>query len=205
MLYLEAKRGFEFLKHFRQKVVDYDNHAQWNDYDNDYDEDEEAVRLRQQINEDMAEVTTACQKVGQSTIVYYSPPPAIGGLQGEIDVLANIFRLPSLGMNTTQLLDRLDRVIGVYRYHVSHLWRRLFNPFYWIGKGLASIGSVPFRVLRIAGFNAERAETSLSGKLVKSIISFLTLMYFSLAILEMLDLLAPVITAVKRIQGLPVQ
>ncbi len=200
MLYWEAKRGFELLKRFRQKVVDYDNNALWNDYDNDYAENQEAVSLRQQINEDMPEATTAIQKVGHSTIVYYSPPPATGGLQGDIDVLTNIFRLPYLGMDTTQLLDRLDQAIGAYRYAVSYLWRRLFNPFYWIGKGLALIGSIPFRVLRIAGFDAERAETSLTGKLVKAIMYFLTIIYFSLAILQMLDLLAPVVTAIKRLR-----
>ena len=205
MLYWEAKRGLDFLRRFRQKVVGYHNNAEWDDIGNDYDENPEGVKLRQEINEDLAEATEACQKVGQSTIVYYSPPPATGGLQGDVDVLTNIFRLPSLGMNTNQLLDRLDRAMGVYRYTVSYLWRRLFNPFYWIGKGLALIGSIPFRVLRIAGFKIEQVETSLTGKLVKFLISFVTLIYFSLAILEMLDLLAPVVAAVKRIQGLPVQ
>ena len=200
MLYWEAKRGFELLKRFRQKVVDYDNNALWNDYDNDYAENQEAVSLRQQINEDMPEATTAIQKVGHSTIVYYSPPPATGGLQGDMDVLTNIFRLPYLGMDTTQLLDRLDQAIGAYRYAVSYLWRRLFNPFYWIGKGLALIGSIPFRVLRIAGFDAERAETSLTGKLVKAIMYFLTIIYSSLGILQMLDLLAPVVTAIKQLR-----
>ncbi len=201
MLYWEAKRGLEFLKRFRQKVVDYHNNAQWDDLGNDYDENPEAVSLRQQINEDIPEVITTCQKGGESTIVYNFPPPATGGIQGEVDVLTNIFRLPSLEMDINQLLDRLDRAIGAYRYGVSYLWPRLFNPFYWIGKGLAFIGSVPFRIFRNAGFNVERAETSLFGKLVKASISFLTLIYFSLAILEKLDLLAPVITAVKRLGG----
>jgi len=201
MLYWEAKRGFELLKRFRQKVVDYDNNALWNDYDNDYAENQEAVSLRQQINEDMPEATTAIQKVGHSTIVYYSPPPATGGIQGDIDVLTNIFRLPYLGMDTTQLLDRLDQAIGAYRYAVSYLWRRLFNPFYWIGKGLALIGSIPFRVLRIAGFNVERAETSFFGKLSKALFSLAVLISALLSILENLDLLAPFIAAVKRLGG----
>ena len=139
MLYWEAKRRYEFLKRFREKVVAYDNNAQWNYDDNDWNENEEAARRRRQVNEDMAEVTTACQEVVHSTIIYYSPPPLIGGFEGEIDVLTNIFRLPSLGVDFAQLLDRLDRVIGVYRWHVSHLWRQLFNPLYW----LALIGAVP--------------------------------------------------------------
>ena len=202
MLYWEAKRQLEFLRRFRQKVVDYHNNAEWSHADNDYDENPEAVRLRQQINEDIPEVITTCQKGGESTIVYNFPPPATGGIQGEVDVLTNIFRLPSLEMDINQLLDKLDRAIGFYRYSVSYLWPRLFNPFYWIGKGLALIGSIPFRVLRIAGFKIEQAEASFPGKLVKSLISFMTLLYFSLAILQMLDLLAPVITAIKRFQGL---
>ncbi len=115
MLYWEAKRGLEFLKRFRQKVVDYYNNAQWNDYDNDYDENQEAVSLRQQINEDIPEVITTCQKGGESTIVYNFPPPATGGIQGEVDVLTNIFRLPSLEMDINQLLDRLDLAIGANR------------------------------------------------------------------------------------------
>ncbi len=200
MLYWEAKRGFEFLKRFRQKVVDYHNNAQWDDLGNDYDENPEAVRLRQQINEDIPEAITTCQKGGELTVVYNFPPPGTGGIQGEVDVLTNIFRLPSLEMDINQLLDRLDRAIGFYRYSVSYLWPRLFNPFYWIGKGLAFIGSFPFRVLRIAGFKIEQAETSLTGKLVKAIISFLTIIFLSLGILQMLDLLAPVVTAIKRLR-----
>jgi len=193
MLYWEAKRQLEFLRLFRQKVVDYHNNAEWDHAGNDYDENPEAVSFRQQINEDIPEVITTCQKVGESTIVYHSQ-------HGEIDVLTNIFRLPSLEMDINQLLDRLDRAIGVYRYAVSYLWPRLFNPFYWIGKGLAFIGSVPFRVLRIAGFKIEQAETSLTGKLVKAIISFLTIISLLLGILQMLDLLAPVVTAIKRLR-----
>lgn len=202
MLYWEAKRGLELLQRFRQKLVDYTNNAQWDDCENEYDENAEATRLRQQINEDMAEVTTAIQKVGESTIVYYSPSPDRGGFQGEVDILTNFFRLPTLDMDTSQLLDRLDRAIGAYRYYVSHLWRQLLNPFFWIGKGLELIGAVPFRVLRIAGFKIEKAETSLAGKLVKAIMYFLTTIYSSLAILEMLDLLAPFITAIKRLRNL---
>src|SRR5207249_94638 len=97
--------------------------------------------------------------------------------------------------------DRLDRTIGIYRSWLQPLWRKLFNPFYWFGWVLTWIAEIPFRLLASAGFNVAKAEGSFWGKAAKAMIQFVTALGTILGVLDKLDLLKPVVSALHRLLG----
>ncbi len=58
---------------------------------------------------------------------------------------------------------------GFWERPPEPLWRRLFNPSYWIGHVIGWIADLPFRILRRAGFDTDKAEASTWGKTVKAV------------------------------------
>lgn len=197
IFYWEARRRLGVLEQFRRNAERYLQFATWTPHGG-WHEDDNARSLRQQLNEGVHDVRAACSFVGVATHVYYVPPPITGGVAGDIDLLENFFNLPRFQIPQQQLLDRLDRAIGVYRGWLRPLWWRLFNPFYWIGQLFARVAEAPFRILAAAGFDASRVEGSFWGKLTKAVVQFLAATAALLTVLEKLDLLGPAITAIKR-------
>jgi hypothetical protein len=202
IFYWEAKRRLELLTAFRQRVVDYYNTAEWDPLSLEWEEDDGARELRRRINEEMRDVTVATLFVGVAMDMYYASPPITGGPAGNISLLENVFNLAHLRVSHANLLDRLDQAIGVYRSWLGPLRRSLFNPFSWLGWALTWIAEIPFRVLNSAGFNVATFEGSFMGKTVKAAIQFVTAVATALTILEKLDLLSPVVSAVHKVLGL---
>jgi len=199
--YWGAKQRLDLLTTFRKRVIDYYAAAHWDPRTNDWVGSEGAPEIRRRINEEMRAITIAMQFVGISTTVDWQPPAATGGLAGRVSLLDNIFNLPRMRLPHSTLTDPLDRAIGIYRSWLGPLWRKLFNPFYWIGWALALIAEVPFRILGAAGFDTTKAEGSFWGKVTKAAIQFVTAVGTVLGVLEKLDLLSPVVSAVHRLFG----
>lgn len=197
--YWEAKRRFDLLNAFRQNVINYFEAAEWDPHTNDWEGGEDVAKLRQQINEEMRQVGTALHFVSITTDIDYVPSAATGGPAGRIALLDNIFNLPRLRLPLNELIDSLDRAIGIYRSWLAPLWREVFNPFYWMGWGLTLIAEIPFRILGAAGFDAPKIEGSFWGKLVKAVIQMVTALGALLGVLEKLDLLDPVVSAVHTL------
>jgi hypothetical protein len=202
ILYWEAKRRLDLLTNFKTRVTDYYATARWDRLSHQWVENNQAKELRRQINEEMREVAVAAHFVGISMTMFYTSPAATGGPAGDISLLDNVFNLPSLRVSHAHLLDELDRAIGIYRSWLGPLWRRLFNPFYWFGWALTWIAEIPFRVLNSAGFNVTQFEGSFLGKTLKAAIQLVTGVGTALTILEKLDLLSSVVSAVHKVLGL---
>lgn len=126
--------------------------------------------LRQKINRLIPIVSSNIQFVGESVIIHYAPPPAVGGLSGQVDLLTNIFNRSIMG-RTTHTLDLLDRTIGRYDYLIQNRWKQYINPFYWIGEVIR----LPFHLLRFCGFNVSKWEFSIFGKIYKLLASLVAL------------------------------
>lgn len=171
IFYWEAKERLRTLEQFRDDVEAFFQQAHWNP-EEDWVQDDGAKALRRRINERLREAEVACYFVGVGQPLDYAPPPAVGGLAGQVDLFRNIFNFPRLRLPIELLTDELDRAIGIYRSWLGPLWRKLFNPFYWIGRLLEAISRIPFRILASAGFDLDKAEGSLLGKIVSAIIQF---------------------------------
>src|SRR4030095_10448584 len=94
LFYWEAKRRLDLLTAYRQRIADYYEKAKWDRSSGRWHDDEERRELPHQINEGMRDVAVAAQFVGISTDIYYAPPPAVGGIAGNISLLDNVFNLP---------------------------------------------------------------------------------------------------------------
>ena len=71
--------------------------------------------------------------------------------------------------NLRHHIDSLEQVIANYQYHQNEFKLKRFNPIYWIGEFVR----IPFHLFSFAGFDINKIEFSLFGKLWKLIISVL--------------------------------
>jgi len=147
------------LMTFRQHVIDYFDAAHWDPHSNDWEGSEDAPELRRQINEQIRAVTVALHFVGITTMIDYEPPRATGGLAGRISLVDNIFNLPRLRLPHTQLIDNLDRAIGIYRSWLGPLWWKVFNMLGELGEAVANPGLEG----AVAGVLEPVEEAGLSG------------------------------------------
>jgi hypothetical protein len=185
MLYWECNRRLTELRRFRELVIKYAETCPMLNIGRRI-ETEESGPVRDLINLGMGEVVTSCNLIGHSLSLIYTPPPMFGGPSSLVNVVVDIFQLNSMRLPLSKTVDLLDRAIGDYERMSKKLYRKLFNPFYWVGLLLSVILGAPFRILTLAGFNGEAAEKSLFGRLAKAVVGFVV---FLAAFLQCLSLL----------------
>ncbi len=136
------------------------------------EENETAQNARHQMNLLMSDVISSIDLIGIPRTVFYSPPPAIGGYAGPVDLIGGVFQFYQFRIEPQMAKDVLSRAVGVYETKATHLFRQCFNPFFWLGWAANKVLSVPFRILGQAGFDGNMLEHSLLGKLFKAIAGF---------------------------------
>jgi hypothetical protein len=139
------------------------------------------IDLRERLNTSNSTVATYVRKTGVPTSIYYSPPPAIGGMAGNIDLFANMFNLHQFEVAPQTLIDSLERAVGKYLEFQRRFRQKAINPLYWVGE----IIRVPFRLLAFAGFNSSKIEYSWFGKLYKLTTSIIMLAASVLTVLSL--------------------
>lgn len=162
-------------------------------------EEQAAKKARVKINRNMAEAYRVIVLSGVNPRLTYTPPPAIGGYVQNIDVIHNIFKLDHYSIPPDPIFDFIDRAIGIYEKNHTKSIVRTFNPFFWISELLIYIARLPFKLIGRIGFDQEKAEQSLIGRILKGILYMITLLASLLTILHLLDLLTPFRNFVKSI------
>src|SRR2546425_196704 len=111
MLYWEAKRRLAELRQFRALVEEYFSNTTRDTMGRRRPlRDLSEVRVR--INAQIPETVRTCYKVGQSVSVIYKYP--IYGIDGNVNVIENLFSLDSQRIPVSRVFDYLDRTIGIY-------------------------------------------------------------------------------------------
>ncbi|MFZ6016994.1 MAG: hypothetical protein ACOYU0_05185 [Nitrospirota bacterium] len=180
------KRTNELLL-FRNLVVQYFNSAPYDWMEGGRIENDEAVETRRQINLIIHKIKRYIREAGISTILYCSPP-AIGGFSGSTDIFNEIFN-DTLRIPENRILDIIERAIGVYQNDKVKSWIRTLNPFFWIYLILEKFVALPFKLLGLAGFNQEKIESSVVGKILKMIFGIIIVGAAFLTVLEKLGYL----------------
>lgn len=142
--------------------------------------------IREHLNRSIPFVIAYLRAAGVDTAIQYSPPPALGGMAGRIDVFANLFQLGQLMLRQNPVHDMLDRGIGMYDYWIENQWKKWINPLFWIGELIR----LPFKLLDFAGFNSINIESSIFGKIYKLLASLVGLI---VGMLEIYKVLKPII------------
>lgn len=167
-------RRTKLLLNFKALIIAYFNSTQVDPYRREVIETDKSPSLRTKINLALNKVSRVMRLSGVPTSIYYSPPPITGGLAGEIDLIQNIFNLHIYRIDVQQVIDVIERSIGIYRDDRFNSIARTVNPFFWIGFILDFIVNLPFKILGKVGFNQKRVESSFIGKLMKGLLYLIT-------------------------------
>jgi hypothetical protein len=161
--YFQNRKRISDLKKFKNLVNSYFENISFTFHN--LSENDIAQEKRTEINLMTARITRFLSDAGVSTEVYYSPPPAIGGPCGRIDILGNIFQAHVFDFNKNTIIDMLEKAIGVYNDDKSLSVIRTINPFFWLNKIFTYIARLPFQLLKDANFNIN--DKSILVKLLK--------------------------------------
>lgn len=188
----ENRKRIDKLEEFRQLFVDYFNIVYLRM--NEYVENEEAKNIRSEINFIIDNAYSIIIASGINTNVYYTHSPASGGRREVIDLITNIFNLGMYDITPSQVLDIIDRSIGIYYHNINDSILRTINPFYWFGLVLDYFASLPFTLIGKMGYNQSEIETSSLGKtlkgvvyLVEVLVSILTLYIYRNVLFELIS------------------
>ncbi|WP_421787380.1 hypothetical protein [Hyphobacterium sp.] len=165
----ENKYRLAKLRGFRTKVTDYFDNVEHNWRVDDPIENDHASALRPALNEDLLHVGDIVRAADVQTTMQQLPAPAIGGYRLSFDLFRDLLRLRSFELTEQATLDAMDRAIGRYQNDQIYAWVRTFNPLWWLWRLLNIVVSLPFALAELSGFERERFEQSVSGKLVRLI------------------------------------
>ena len=193
----ENRKRAKLLIEFRDLVVTYFNNLKHSDFGLKVHENEEAKQVRIKINMGLYKIHFAMILAGVNPTIYYSPPPAIGGLAGNIDLIDNIFNLHRFQIGSQELLDVIERAIGIYENDRLNALFRTVNPLFWIGLILDYIVSLPFKVIGKMGFNQKKIESSITGRIIKSTLYSIMVLAAFLTVLEKINYLEKFISLIQ--------
>ena len=178
----ENAANIRLLSEFRELIIIYFSNLEHSGFH--VDEKDEARRARTKINLSLDKIYLVIRKANVNPSIYYSPPPMIGGLAGNIDLVHNIFNLHNFQIEPQQLNDYLERAVGVYESDKLNAILRTINPLFWLSLLLDYIVSLPFKIIGKMGFNQYEAESSLIGKIIKGFLYLITVSAAFLTVLE---------------------
>lgn len=177
------------LIEFRNLVVEYFNNASAGEFSDELQENETARRARRKINLMSNRVSRWAAATGHDSEVFYREAPMHGGRAYPIHMIANVFNLSKLRLEPRALADILENAIGVYQDDAARALVRTFNPLFWVGRLFDAVASLPFTLLGRIGFNQDKAEASVLGRIIKSALYLVQVAAAFLAVLDKLNLL----------------
>lgn len=178
----ENKRRLAKLKKFHRHIIMYFTNSRSARIGDTRIEEEAAKQTRYEINIMSSEIHKIILASAISPSLYYAPPPAVGGVRGNIDLINNLFMLDRFGIPYSHVIDTIERSIGVYETDRRSSILRTLNLFWWINLALQWFAYMPFGLIGAAGFDAARAENSIWGRLIKFFIMSISTIASILAI-----------------------
>lgn len=195
----ENNRRLEKLTEFRALVIQYFNKSRAEWMVDERIEQPAAEGARVKINRMMDEAHDIILYSGVNPSIRYTPPAVVGGYIQNIDLVQNVFNLHRFQITANNLLDFIDRSIGIYESNKRPAHLRAINPFFYLGLAFDLVARIPFVLIGRAGFNRQKVEESLAGRLVKGSIYIVTAMASLLTVLQLLDYLEPFKQVVKNV------
>ncbi len=147
----ENGRRLRRLEGFRERFLWYVNVGGRRSGGAEGDLDEEIAEARRELTVALRDVRAIVTAAGVSTRRQWFPPRSSGRYPGRIDILEELFDLEGYEVVRTRLVEMLDDAIRVYRADTPHARRRTYSLFWWLRRGLASLGRGASRMLRAVG------------------------------------------------------
>lgn len=168
MLYWECKRRLAVLRKFRMQAVDYfENieYAGWMAGGAPPRMNETAQKARHYMNRVLGDVLVSLSRLNVPHVVYYQPPPRLGGYAQNVDIILNVFSLWEFQIGPERVFDCVDRGIGAYERECEKLFRKLFNPLYWLGMLMLQFLRLPSKLRGTGGNDVPGTDQSLFGSI----------------------------------------
>lgn len=182
----ENKKRLEDLNIFRTQVIDYFNDTNFDDF-GELDVGKSAMKVRTSINLVIVKIGLIIRASGVNPVMEYTPPPMIGGRIMEIDLISNIFNIHNFRIPPQEVIDIIEKSIGVYQENIIPSLIRTINPFFWLKRMLSFVGAIPFEILEAAGFPMQKAKSSFLGKTIRLIIELAAFSASVLGIMQILE------------------
>ncbi len=100
----------------------------------------------------------------------------------DVNLFVEVFSLRQFDIPHRNVIDRVERAIGVYERDHRASKRRTWNPLWWFSRA-------PFYVLRAAGFDTAPIEFTLLGRALRSLPTVVVVVASTLAIVRQLGVL----------------
>lgn len=198
ILIWENKRRVQKLLEFRSDVVEYFSNSKYEWMNRDRVENDKSQAARQKLNRSLEYTHDVLICSGTGTRIRYTPPAAIGGYIQDLDLVENIFNLQNYQISPNNLLDIIDRAIGIYESDQSSAVIRVLNPFFYLEIFLDWISTIPFKLLAKLGFNQVKAQESFIGKIFKGLVYLVTALASILTVLQLIDHLDPAKELIRK-------
>ncbi len=189
ILVWENNRRLKRLNDFRIVVEKYFQQSSHHWMNRERTESPESEAVRATINRHLDEIHSILICAGVGVQIRYTPSATRGGYVQDIDILENIFNLHHFQIGANQLLDIIDRGIGVYETDHKPAVLRTINPIFYLQNILNWVVMIPFNLIGKVGFNQKKIENSMLGRLFKASIYIVTALASFLTVLQLIDLL----------------
>lgn len=197
MIYFNAKSDLSFMNQFQKSVIDFFNiqegiketfkpsiQIMGKDY---FDavlrattENPEGKVIRDNLAKDIPKAIQIAYSNNVSIDLQSYPAPAVGGPIIPVNIFDAILHdTGHESMNQNWIEDCINETIGKLEQRLKKELFNLLNPLYWLYSLFVFLLRLPFLLISLTGFNMEKVEDQLIGKLFK-LIELIIVLYFLL-------------------------
>ena len=169
----ENRTRQELLNEFINNINQYFKLSDFDPYQQEPIESSESLEVRTKLNKKIGIVNRIMYGAHVFPNVTYTPPSAVGGYVQNINIIENFALLYQFRIPPIQVIDVLEKAVGVYEDDFTKSIVRTFNPLFWAGRLIGYIASIPFKFLGSIGLPENKIKNSFLGKLLKTIIEAL--------------------------------
>jgi len=185
--YFTNRNRIALLMSFLKLAKDYYENSTYSWYTDSTMEQPKAKQVRSEINRILDKSREAILSTRIPIYIRRHPAPAVGGFLQDIDLLNNMFGQYANGELSEYLFDCIERSIGKYEHDRTASIIRTVNPFFWLNKIIMIIVSIPFKIIGKFGFNQEKAEASIPGRISQFILYIATIATLIASVIYILD------------------
>lgn len=136
--------------------------------------------LRETIARKIPNIIHISRRAGIPDVLQSYPPPAVGGPIIQVNIYGSILQDDSHGgISNQRKLDTINELIGQLEAKIEFQFKKIVNPFYWLGLLIEKVLRIPFWLLSKTGFEISKIEDHFLAKIFK-LIEIVALLYISL-------------------------
>ena len=120
---------------------------------------------RTELAKQIPSMQKIAHKLGINSYRVGQAPAVIGGAQYEIEIFNSLLEQSGYTeLEPTVVFDTVSKMKGELNENIRSEWRRILNPLTWT----SFILKIPFLLIKQTGFNIDKIENELWGKLIKT-------------------------------------